>query len=402
MDWIFVNKEWVFSGIGVAIVSIVIGIITTKRKKAHQIQQTQTASDNANQIQASSIQTVNINGINEKRAREIYDEKFEIAAKSLSHEAKTIAEGRIASFEDKLMGRMANIEDSLSAFSDPGFQMLLIEAQKAAASTEREPDYDLLTELMIHRFKRGENRTVRAGIERAVEVVDKISDEALLGLTVLHAVGTFTPTSGKIYDGLNILENLFSKLIYGELPSGTEWLDHLDVLDAVRISNIGTMKTIEQYYPESLDGYVVTGIKKDSEEHRQAIAILKDAGFQDGMLVDHQLLEGYVRLSIVNLKSIDNMKLLQIIQPSSIRWDDITENQKSALKKVYELYSTDAEEKSRILQIFMDEWNKRAGLNKLREWWDSNTSQSIQITSVGRVLAHSNAQRCDNSLPSLD
>ncbi len=60
------------------------------------------------------------------------------------------------------------------------FQLLLVEAQKAAASTERVADYDLLSELLIHRFEKGENRVMRAGISRAVEIVDKISDDAML------------------------------------------------------------------------------------------------------------------------------------------------------------------------------------------------------------------------------
>ena len=49
----------------------------------------------------------------------------------------------------------------------------------------------------------------------------------------------------------------------------------------------------------------------------------------------------------------------------------------------------------------MEEWDKRENLKTLREWWDT-IGNSIQVTSVGKVLAHSNAQRCDKNLPSLD
>jgi hypothetical protein len=49
----------------------------------------------------------------------------------------------------------------------------------------------------------------------------------------------------------------------------------------------------------------------------------------------------------------------------------------------------------------MEEWNKLPNLNKLREWWD-NINIRIQLTSVGKVLAHSNAQRCDKNLPPLN
>ena len=49
----------------------------------------------------------------------------------------------------------------------------------------------------------------------------------------------------------------------------------------------------------------------------------------------------------------------------------------------------------------MEEWDKRPNLKILREWWDLIPT-SFEITSVGNVLAHSNAQRCDKNLPPLD
>lgn len=71
-----------------------------------------------------------------------------------------------------------------------------------------------------------------------------------------------------------ILNNLFGKVIYGQLPSGNDWLDHLDILNTVRLSSFGQMKKVQQYYPEALHGYIDVGIKKDSENHTKAIEIL--------------------------------------------------------------------------------------------------------------------------------
>lgn len=49
----------------------------------------------------------------------------------------------------------------------------------------------------------------------------------------------------------------------------------------------------------------------------------------------------------------------------------------------------------------MNEWDKRPSLQKLKTWWD-NLNVSFTTTSVGRVLAHSNIQRCDNTIPNLE
>ena len=39
------------------------------------------------------------------------------------------------------------------------------------ASTEREADKELLSELLIHRIQKGENRHVRAGVSQAVKII---------------------------------------------------------------------------------------------------------------------------------------------------------------------------------------------------------------------------------------
>ena len=113
------------------------------------------------------------------------------ARKDYTQEALAIANSRVAEFENQLLPKMEALDGALEAFADPSFQILLVEAQKTAASTERPADYALLSELLIHRFQKGENRIVRAGISRAIGIVDVISDDALLGLTILHSASGF-------------------------------------------------------------------------------------------------------------------------------------------------------------------------------------------------------------------
>lgn len=83
--------------------------------------------------------------------------------------------------------------------------MLLVDAQKVAA-TERSVDYDLLSELLVHRIEKGNDRHTRTGIHRAVEIVEDISNEALLGLTVVHSLNSFILVSSECASALDILE----------------------------------------------------------------------------------------------------------------------------------------------------------------------------------------------------
>ena len=116
----------------------------------------QKAGDSSHQYQ---IQNLTIQqGIDEKRAREIYDEKYSIAKQDFTEEALRIANERVKELEDRLIPKMEAVKDGLKAFADPSFQLLLVDAQKAAAATERPVDYDLLSELLVHRIEMGNDR----------------------------------------------------------------------------------------------------------------------------------------------------------------------------------------------------------------------------------------------------
>ena len=362
--------------------------------------QVQEAGDNSQQFQANNM-IFNV-GIDEKRAREICQGMILQLKNKFTEEALKVAESRVSEFEDKLMTKMK--DGALEAFADPSFLSLLVEAQKTAASTERPADYDLLSELLVHRFQKGTDRNTRAGITRAVEIVDEISDEALLGLTVFHAVTCLYPVTGVIQEGLDVLNSLFGKLIYATLPTGNDWLDHLDILDTIRIGEFRRLKKMEEYYSEQFAGYMDVGIKKNSQEYYKAIELLNSNNLPLNILIEHELNTDYIRLNIFNKKDIDTLKLIHQVNNNSSTVPleiPLTDIQKNAISSIYDLYKQDAGIRPENVNNFMEEWNKRANLKILREWWD-NIEVLIQLTSVGKVLAHANAQRCDKRLPPLN
>ena len=367
--------------------------------------QRQEAGDNSQQIQAG---TVIINsGIDEKRAREIVDEKLHEVIGGYTQEAREIAKERIDIFANDLIPKLVK-NNLLEALKDPSIQILLSEAQKSAASTERIADYELLSELLIHRVKNGLNRNIWAGINRAVKIVDEITDESLLGVTVAYSVLQWIPASGNLYEGLNTLNTLFGKIIYEALPKGSEWIEHLDVLGVIRINSFGSLKKIGEFYPEVLSGYVDVGIDKTSENYQKAIEIIKEAHLPNNILCDHELRSGFVRLQIVRIDKLDllsvtgqqkvNIGEQEIILPIN---QPLTDHQKDAIKNIYALYNNEFKLKSQNISKFIEKWDEYDNLRNLKSWWDE-ISLSYTITPVGRVLAHANAQRCDSSLPALD
>ncbi|WP_424687933.1 LPO_1073/Vpar_1526 family protein [Halarcobacter ebronensis] len=364
--------------------------------------QNQESGDNSTNIQADNL-VVNVSGIDEKRAREIFSEMNLQLKNDYTIEALRIANNRVSDFENILMPKMEKVEGALEAFSDPSFQLLLVEAQKTSASTERPADYELLSELLLHRFKKGNDRVVRAGINRAVDIVDEISDDSLLGLTVFHSVSNFIPTSGDIKRGLHVLDDLFGKVIYDELPLGKDWLDHLEMLNTIRLNLFGNLKKLEEYYPLVLSGYIDVGIEKNSENHNKALEILSKEELPSDILVEHALNDNYLRLEIANKEHINDIQ----IESSNGKFGQIkvfnplTKKQITAANSIYALYNRDQVLKEQNIKLFFEEWDKKPNLKKLKDWWNGLTN-SIQVTSVGKVLAHSNAQRCSPNLPPLD
>lgn len=142
--------------------SIVGGALGYKIGAKGASKQKQKAGDNSQQFQ---VQTMIVNnGIEEKRAREIFQEMLDVARKDLTQEAREIAIERVGKFEDDLIPKIEKIEGAINAFADPDFQFALTSAHKTAAATERENDYELLSELLIHRVHKKGNKNSCAGI----------------------------------------------------------------------------------------------------------------------------------------------------------------------------------------------------------------------------------------------
>ena len=179
--------------------------------------QTQKSGNNSQMIQANNI-VIN-QGITEKRAREICTEMYELNKKELTQEAFACAEERVQKFENSLMDKILKIEGAINSFSDPAFQLLLSSAQRTAVASEREQDYDMLSELLVCHIKEGKSRKTRAGISKAVEIVDKIDNDALCALTVVYTIQRFIPLAATSKQGIITLAGLFQKLMYMELPS---------------------------------------------------------------------------------------------------------------------------------------------------------------------------------------
>lgn len=356
--------------------------------------QRQRAGDNSQQYQISSV-VIN-QGITEERARAVFSEMIPQALEEYTKEAYTKANDRISKLENRLMPRIVDIDGALAAFADPAFQILLRKAQQSAAATERDEDYSLLSELLICHIQKGSNRKNRTGIKKAIEVVDEIDNDALCGLTLAHAVNAYRPVTGDMHKGLEALDKFFTKLMYMEPPVGSTWTDQLDVLNAIRILQISHFKSISEICTTSIPGYICIGINKDAENFQKACDLLNNIHLSSDILVSNELLDGYVKLPICSKETISELFIIN----ANGKERKINQQEIDILEKIWDLYDHNDTLQKKVNDNFIETWDEFDALRKLKEWWEK-LSVCFSITVVGTVLAHTNAKRCDPTLPDL-
>ena len=371
--------------------------------------QAQKAGDNSTLLQMGSIvinQGVINQGITETRAREIFNEEFVREREKFTLEGYQKAQVRVRHFEDQLMEKMHKHKNSMECFSEPSFLLLLKESQEVAASTDCHEDYELLAELLSYRTEQEYSRTTKAAIRRAIKIVDEIDSTALCGLTIYHFATTLHTTCGSLVHGLRHLESIYSKLMTTSLPKGNQWLEHLEMLGAIRQQSTSLFgrKKAKEFFADCYEGYAVVGIAKESEKYNEALLVLQEAGLPQSLLVNNELVPGYVRINTSNQNSLAKIKIDQRIVMGNrleLKAVPITENQIQSLKKIWSMYEMDKEKLDHVRQLFESKWNEYPHLKMLSEWWDTITVV-FHILLVGQALARTNARRFDTSIPELE
>ena len=352
--------------------------------------QNQTAEDYAvqNQIEGQdnlSITQVNYNyGVTSSDvislAKTVYEQLIPQTIDKYSIIAETTVNDRLDAFGRELLPRIIEIEGALDYFKDPKFQFLLRDAQRTAAKTDRIEDLNLLSELLTCHVAKGNDRKIDAGIHHAIKIVDEIDNDALCALSVACAFQYYVPNKGSIREGLKDLDNAYKKLIYLNLPEGLDWLEHLDMLGALRLSPLKLVDS-KEYIVSQMKEYVCVGIKNNSEEQEKAFTILDDNHISRSVLIENECMDGYKRLKIGSLKAV-NLNFLE------------------AVNSIMALYTKDKLLLHKVKDSFVKLWDSYEALRTVRNWW-SRIPTGFDITYVGRVLAHTNAKRIDSTFPDI-
>lgn len=347
--------------------------------------QTQTAGDNASQNQFENLSNCNIL-INDKEyvraiATEVFAKEMLNLYRACTKDAMELARERDKMFAETFIPRIEKIESTINSLKDPDFQFMIQDARETASKTDRKEDWELLSDLLTYHIEKGQSKLIDAGIKRAIKIVNELDLEALCALTVFCALKFYSPKSSKFKEGLSVLNNLFGVLSYSKLPIGSEWLDHLDLLGAVRVLPTIRLNKSRDYLCSNYSEFVCVGIKKGTEEFNKVIEILEAYNIPCSVLVDNECLDGYMRLNMDN-----NTELSQ--------------EGKEVLLQVKNYYTNDNAAMQLACDNFIQIWDSFENLKKVRVWWDT-IPYAFDISCLGRVLAQTNLKRIDPSLPDL-
>lgn len=346
--------------------------------------QAQRAGANASQIQIAGDYIVH-HGLSEERAVELYRQNFKEMYAQYSEESRMVAQARVDELEERLIPLLA-AHERLDALADPAFQGVLRKAQFSAASTERTSDYELLGKLLADRIDKSPDRRARAGINRAVEVVDQLDDEALVGLTAYYVVSSAIPGGANPLSATKNMETLFERLIGEEvLPSGAEWLDHLDILDLVRVDTVQQLRPFDDIWPQRVSFLVSPGLEEDSAEHADALGRFAEVGHVE-MLVKHEYKPGFVRVGMLGPGGAS----------ASLANLGYTTEQIAACNRIAKEYCHAEAVDPIALAAYMSEVRTFKYHKMVADWWDS-LPHPFSITAAGRAITHANLKQGDRA-----
>jgi len=353
--------------------------------------QTQKAGDNSTQIQVEKIE--NNYGMGVQEVTQIVKNEIDIALKENSLVAETVARKRLNEFSEIFLPKLVK-SNLIECFSEPAIQLFFRNTEKTAICTDSRNCYEILSEILIHRVNKKEDFTTIAATNKAIEIADKISDDALLFLTIFLCVNRFIPNNGNINQGLQLLDNLYGNILKErEIPYSQNIIDNLEIVGAIRKQELLTYKSFDDFFPDLLDGYANAGIDTETENYQKAKELLKEIGIDEKFIFSNSLIEKHIRINVVNREQLDKL-IITLNQQEKVN---------RILNEIYDLYDNSNENKRNAKNEFLRLLNNYTNIIKVKNWWDTNIKTcGVSITAVGKVLAHTNAKCLDSNLPDLD
>ena len=349
------------------------------------INQEQKARSDSVQIQIAKVE--NNFGLTIEDVTKLVKKEVTLSLKESALIAEDKAKERLDTFTETLLPKLVK-SNCIDCFSDPAIQLFFRNTEKTAICTDSKNCYEILSEILIHRVQKKDDYIMIAATNKAVEIADKISEKALLFLTIYLCVNNFYSTNGDIKKGLNNLDNLYKNILNGQdIPYDMKIIDNLEIVGAIKIDPSITYKKFEDFLSLRLNGYSCAGIQINSKSYKKMQEILMSEKLREKELISKSLLKNYVRINISRIKLLKKRE----------------EKEKKALIEIYKLYDRSSKKVENAKKEFLQLLESYPNITKVKDWWNKNIIKSgVVITPVGRVLGHVNAKNLDSRVPNIN
>lgn len=377
------NIQWIFSGIGVAVLSFLGGKEIIKKIKTKQI----TKGHGVNISSANDIQTECINtqtsgdnsnnffvqgdyhaGLSFNDARQVALDVFKANTYIFTDIARQTIDDRATEITDDIFTMIYNeLPDRIGQLVEPAVQEALLKVQKAYAKNNSPNLKEQLILLLKNRLSIDKNDMEQIILDEALEIIPKLSSEQMNILSLHLSVLRLN------HSEINNRESFFSVLKSKVMPFYTSGIektmsyDHLRYLGCTGILSEGsTYKPLEEIYKNRYGGLFSKGFDKTEFDNYMGM----DTTIFKSLLTICQLDNQKYQFNAMNEDVLES----QIIDTGNIKYKD-------KLMNFYRQGVMSPEE------IKRDIAESVSGFNGLSDVWKENREiKAMNLTSVGIAI----------------
>ena len=379
-EMIYSNVQWIFSGIGVAVISILGGKAAVKKVKSKQKAKNQgvnISSDkdiNSENIltQTAGENSKNLNvmgdyheGLSYKDARQVALDVFKANSSVYTEIAKKTIDERVVNITDDIFTMIySELPDTVEKLVEPAVQDTLLKIQKEYAKNDDPALKERLIALLKNRLKADEKDMETIVLDEALEIVPKLTGIQLnilsLHLTVLRILHHEVTNSDTFFHMLTSKILLF----YSNRMSKTIEYAHLQYLGCTGILSEGsTYKPIEEIFRNRYAGLFSRGFSREEFYEYMGIEIQE---FQQ-LITTCQIDKEKYQFNAMN----ENVLKYSIAQSGKQEYEE----------KLLQYYKEHIME---VKEIKDDISSHVQGFEELADFWKKTSEfKSMNLTSVG-------------------
>lgn len=398
LNFIKENISWIFDGIGVAIITALLGFFikdkinkrNNNKSRDNNIQKNFDGDNTGNQelvncpgSQPVLVQGDYYNGITESQARQVALDVFKANSIELAKTANDTAIRRAKELTEEFLQNLFNNDSNIiEKFKEPAIQSSFVTAQIEYAKTGDTVTKEMLVNALNERILSPEQTLKQKILDEAITTMSKITIDQInflsLWFSILHKKA---PVGNK----LNLKDFIESRILkfYNKSFNSNQFFPHLYYTNCVKVLPAGsTFKPIEEIFKNRYSGIFSKGFTEKDFKNKVDNEIQKYGDLIITCLNDSSKLQ---------FNAIDEYTLKLRIRELGFE------------SKEKEILILDNQQRKDIESVKMELIELCPEIQELLELWKNESEvKALELTPVGLVIAILNYNRITGDNVDID